>query len=98
MVKREIKFQLVEGDFETWKSLLPLIEKICKNNSGSCLHRHWNAIDKTCIVECQFKKSNGYDNTMIEVTNLFSQHGIKEKVIKSEDLILRVLAEAAGVA
>ena len=34
----------------------------------------------------------------LEITNLFSQHGIKEKVIESEDLVLRELAEAAGVA
>ena len=98
MVKREIKFELMEGDFETWKSLVPWIDQICEKNAGSCLHRHWNAINKTCIVECKFKKSDGYENAIIEITNLFSQHGIKEKVIESEDLVLRELAEAAGVA
>ena len=98
MVRREIKFGLVEGDFETWKSLVPWIEKICKKNEGFCLHRDWDADNKTCIVKCQFKKSDGYDNAMIDITNLFSQHGIKEKVIESEDLVLRELAEAAGVA
>ena len=98
MVKREINFELVEGDFKTWKSLVPLIDQICEKNAGSCLHRHWDAINKTCIVKCKFKKSDGYDNAMIEITNLFSQHGIKEKVIESKDLVLRKLAEAAGVA
>ena len=97
MVKREIKFKLVRGNFETWKSLVPMINDICKNNAGSCLHRDWNADNKTCIVKCQFKKTDGYDNAMIEVTNLFSQHGIKEKVIESKDLVLKELAEAAGV-
>ena len=98
MENDKVKFELLEGDFETWKSLVPWIEKICENNAGSCLHRLWDAINKTCIVECKFKKSDGYDNAMIEVTNLFSEHGIKEKVIESEDLILKELAEAAGVA
>ena len=80
MVRREIKFRLVEGDFETWKSLVPWIEKICENNAGSCLHRHWDA-NKTCIVECKFKKSDGYENAVIEVTNLFSQHGLRKRYL-----------------
>ena len=98
MVKREIKFKLVKGNFETWKSLVSMIDDICRNNAGSCSHSHWDADGKTCIVECKFKKSNGYENAMIEVTNLFSQHGLREKVLESKDLVLKELAEAAGVA
>ena len=98
MVKRKIKFQLVEGNFETWKSLVPMINDICRNNAGSCCHSHWDADDKTVIVKCEFKKPNGYENAMIEITNLFSQHGLREKVLESKDLVLKELAEAAGVA
>ena len=98
MVRREIKFQLVEGDFETWKSLVPWIDQICEKNQGTCWDRVWDKANNTCLVKTEFKNSSGYDNAMIEITNLFSQHGIKEKVIKSEDLVLRELAEAAGVA
>ena len=98
MVKREIKFQLVEGNFETWKSLVPMINDICRNNAGSCSHSHWDADDKTVIEKCEFKKSNNYENAMIEVTNLFFQHGLREKVLESKDLVLKELAEAAGVA
>ena len=98
MVKREIKFKLVEGNFEIWKSLVPMINDICKNNAGSCFHSHWDADDKTVIVKCEFKKLNDYENTMIKVANLFFQHGLKEKVLESKDLVLKKLAEAAGVA
>ena len=96
MVRREIKFKLVKGNFETWKSFVPMINDICRKNAGSCSHSYWDADLKTCIVECKFKKSNGYENAMIEVTNLFSEHGLREKVLESKDLVLKELAEAAG--
>ena len=98
MVRREIKFELLEGDFETWKYLVPCIDQICEKNQGTCWDRVWDKANNTCLVKTKFKNSSGYDNAMIEITNLFSQHGIKEKVIESEDLVLRELAEAAGVA
>ena len=98
MVRREIKFELVKGDFETWKSLVPLIDQICENYQGTCWDRVWDKANNTCLLKTKFKNSSGYDNATIEITNLFSQHGIKEKVIESKDLVLRELAEAAGVA
>ena len=98
MVRREIKFELVEGDFETWKSLVQWIDQICENYQGTCWDRVWDGLNKTCLVKTKFQNSSGYDNAMIEITNLFSQNGIKEKVIESKDLVLRELAEAAGVA
>ena len=98
MVRREIKFELVEGDFETWKSLVPWIDQICENYQGTNWDRVWDKASNTCLLKTEFKNSSGYDNATIEITNLFSQHGIKEKVIESEDLVLRELAEAAGVA
>jgi len=98
MVRREIKFELVEGDFETWKSLVPWIDQICENHQGKNWDRVYDVSNRTCLVKTKFQNSSGYDNAMIEITNLFSQHGIKEKVIESEDLVLRELAEAAGVA
>ena len=98
MVRREIKFELVEGDFETWKSLVPWIDQICENYQGTNWDRVWDVSNRTCLVKTKFQNSSGYDNAMIEITNLFSQHGIKEKVIESKDLVLRELAEAAGVA
>ena len=98
MVRREIKFQLVEGDFEIWKSLVQWIDQICENYQGICWDRIWDKANNTCLLKTEFKNSSGYDNATIEITNLFYQHGIKEKVIKSEDLVLRELAEAAGVA
>ena len=97
MVRREIKFGLVEGDIETWKSLVPLIDQICEKHQGTNWDRVWDKANNTCLLKTEFKNSSGYDNATIEITNLFSQHGIKEKVIKSEDLVLRELAEAAGV-
>ena len=51
MVRREIKFRLVEGDFETWKSLVPWIEKICENNAGHLFTSSIGIINKTCIAE-----------------------------------------------
>ena len=98
MVRREIKFQLVEGDFEIWNSLVPWIDQICENNLGTCWDRVWDKANNTCLLKTEFKNSSGYDNATIEITNLFYQHGIKEKVIESEDLVLRELAEVAGVA
>ena len=98
MVRREIKFQLVEGDFEIWNSLVPWIDQICENYQGTCWDRVWDKANKTCSLKTEFKNSSGYDNATIEITNLFYQHGIKEKVIESKDLVLRELAEAAGVA
>ena len=98
MVRRIIKFKLVEGDFETWKSLVSWIDQICENYQGKCWDRVWDKANNTCLLKTEFKNSSGYDNAMIEITNLFSQHGIKEKVIESKDLVLRELAEAAGVA
>ena len=98
MVRREIKFGLVEGDFETWKSLVPWIDQICENYQGTNWDRFLDSRDKTCLVKTKFQNSSGYDNAMIEITNLLFQHGIKEKVIESKDLVLKELAEAAGVA
>ena len=98
MVRREIKFELVEGDFETWKSLVPWMVQICEKNQGTCWDRVWDNANNICLLKTEFQNSSGYDNATIEITNLFSQHGIKEKVIESEDLVLRELAEAAGVA
>ncbi len=98
MLKREVKFKLIKGNFETWKSLVPMINDICMNNAGSCSHSHWDADDKTVIVKAKFKNPNGYENAMIEVTNLLFKHGLREKVLESKDLVLKKLAEAAGVA
>ena len=98
MVRKKIKFGLVEGDFETWKSLVPWIDQICENNEGTCWDRVWDKANKTCSPKTEFKNSSGYDNAMIEIANLFSQDGIKERVIESKDLVLKELAEAAGVA
>ena len=73
MVRREIKFKLVEGDFETWKSLVPWIDQICENYQGTCWDRVWDKANNTCLLKTKFKNSSGYDNATIEITNLFSQ-------------------------
>ena len=98
MVRKKVTFKLIEGDFKLWKSLESKIDKICFSNNGTVSRRTWNSKKKTCKVEHEFQSTKAWDNSIIEITNMLSAYGINEKVLESNDLILKELAEAAGVA
>ena len=98
MVRKKVTFKLIEGDFKLWKSLESKIDEICFSNGGTVGKRIWNSKKKTCTVEHGFQSTKAWDNSIIEITNMLSAFGIYENVINSQDLILKELAEAAGVA
>ncbi len=98
MVKREIHFKVVEGNFDKYISLSDSIDEIIKSHEGRCLSRFINKSNQTSIVKIELKNCTAMDNTMIDVTKLLYENGLKEKVLFSEDLVLKELAEAAGVA
>ena len=98
MVRKKVTFKLIEGDFKLWKSLESKIDQICFYNGGTVSRRTWNQKKKTCTVEHGFQSTKAWDNSIIEITNMLSAFGIYEKVLESKDLILKELAEAAGVA
>ena len=98
MVRKKVTFKLIKGDFKLWKSLESQIDEICFSNGGTVSKRTWNSKKKTCTVEHEFRSTKAWDNHIIEITNMLSAFGIYENVIDSQDLILRELAEAAGVA
>lgn len=98
MVRKKVKFQLIKGDFKLWKSLESKIDEICFSYGGTVSRRTWNSKKKTCTVEHGFQSTKAWDNSIIEITNMLSAFGIYEKVLESNDLILKELAEVAGVA
>ena len=98
MVRKEIYFKVVEGNFDKYISLSDSIDEIIESHEGKCLSRVLSKKDQTSIVKIEFKNSTAIDNTIIAVTKLLYENGLKEKVLSSKDLILRNLAEAAGVA
>ena len=98
MVRKKVTFKLIKGDYEIWKSLESKIDEICFSNDGTVSRRTWNSKKKTCTVEHVFQSTKAWDNSIIEITNMLSAFGIYENVIDSQDLILKELAEAAGVA
>ena len=98
MVRKEIHFKVVEGNFDKYISLSDSIDEIIESHEGRCLSRFINKSNQTSIVKIEFKNCTAMDNTIIAVTKLLYDHGLKEKVLSSKDLILRELAEAAGVA
>ena len=98
MVRNRVTFKLIQGDFKLWKSLESQIDEICFSNGGTVGKRIWNSKKKTCTVEQGVQSTKAWDNSIIEITNMLSAFGIYENVINSQDLILKELAEAAGVA
>ena len=98
MVRKRVTFKLIQGDFKLWKSLESTIDEICFSNGGTVSRRTWNSKKKTCTVEHGFQSTKAWDNSIIEITNMLSAFGIYEKVLESNDLILKELAEVAGVA
>jgi predicted ribonuclease YlaK len=98
MVRKEIHFQVVEGNFDKYISLSDSIDEIIESFDGRCFSRVISKKDQTSIVKIKFKNSTAMDNTIISVTKLLFENGLKEKVLSSKDLVLRELAEAAGVA
>ena len=98
MVRKRVTFKLIQGDFKLWKSLEFQIDEICFSNGGTVSKRIWNSKKKTCTVDHGFQSTKAWDNSIIEITNMLSAFGIYEKVLESNDLILKELAEVAGVA
>jgi len=98
MVRKKIHFKVIEGNFNKYISLSDSIDEIIKSHEGKCLSRVLSKKDQTSIVKIEFKNSTAMDNTLIAVTKLLYDHGLKEKVLFSEDLVLRNLAKVAGVA
>ena len=98
MVRKKIHFKVIEGNFDKYISLSDSIDEIIESHKGKCLSRVLSKKDQTSIVEIEFKNATAVDNAIITVTKLLYDHGLKEKVLSSKDLILKELAEAAGVA
>tara|TARA_R110002020_G_scaffold245223_3_gene458915 strand:+ start:26734 stop:27030 length:297 start_codon:yes stop_codon:yes gene_type:complete len=98
MIKRKKIFRLVEGDFDLWIFLGDKIDQICKDHDGRCFDRSFNSVARTCSCKIEFNDLASQDNAIIKVIKLIHDNGLEEEVIFSEDLVLKELAEAAGVA
>lgn len=98
MIKRKLIFRLIEGDFDLWISLGDKIDQICKDHDGRCFNRSFNSVARTCSCKIEFKDLTGQDNAILKAIKLFHDNGLREEVVYSEDLVLKGLAEAAGVA
>lgn len=91
-------FRLIEGDFDLWISLGDKIDQILKDHDGRCFNRSFNPVDRTCSCKIEFKNLTGQDNAILKAIKLFHDNGLREEVVYSEDLVLKELAKAAGIA
>jgi len=89
-MRRVLVFKLVEGDFETWKNLIPEVDKLLIEMGLKIYKREINESDQTSLLDVCFFSEEKMIQQAISVTRMFSVYGIKSNLISRE----RILPEA----
>lgn len=85
-MKLDMSFELVAGDFETWKSCKFEIDKICEIHGIGFENRVYDEATQSCNVTVMFPSEESLYNATNDVTLLFESKGLIEQCVKAVDL------------
>jgi len=85
-MKLDMSFELVAGDFETWKSCEKDIDNICQKYGVSFSNRKWFEDKKRCDVEVGMSEDISLYNARDELCEYFLSKGLVEKCVKAQDV------------
>ena len=85
-MKLDMSFELVAGDFETWKSCVGDIERICQKYGVSFSNRKWVEDKKRCDITVEMSEDIALYNARDELCEYFLSKGLVEKCIKAQDV------------
>ena len=82
----DMSFKLVEGDFETWKSCVGDIERICQKYGVYFSNRKWFEDKKRCDVTVEMSEDISLYNARDKLCEYFLSKGLVEKCVKAQDV------------
>ena len=85
-MKLDMSFELLEGDFETWKSCTCEIDKICEVHGIDFENRVYDEATQSCHVTVMFPSEETLYNATNDLTLLFESKGLTEKCVKAVDV------------
>ena len=86
-MRRILVFRLIQGDFKKWESLGSKMDEIGNQLGEKIYSRVFNENTKTCEVDVSFRSEDEMIRACIKVTELLSENGLKEELIRRERVL-----------
>ena len=86
-MRRVLVFKLVEGDFETWKNLIPDVDKLLIEMGSKIYKREINESDQTSLIDINFISEEAMIQQGIAITRFFCKYGIKTELISRKRIL-----------
>ena len=86
-MRRVLVFKLIEGDFETWKNLIPEVDKLLIEMGSKIYKREINESDQTSLIDINFISEEAMIQQGIVISRFFCEHGIKTELIRRKRIL-----------